>query len=75
VIEIDGSSHDDKGEYDEARDMYLEGLGLIVIHIRAKDVLSNLGGVMEMLYEHPALRASLSEEPPPPFGHPLRGGE
>ena len=55
VIEIDGSSHDYKAEYDEERDKYLESLGLVVIHVRAKDVLGNLGGVMEMLYEHPAL--------------------
>jgi len=63
VIEVDGSSHDDKIEYDEERDCYLEGLGLTVIHIHAKDVLNNLDGVMAMLYDHPALRA------------PLQGGE
>ena len=55
VIEIDGSSHDDKQEYDEARDTYLESLGLTVIHITAKEVLQNLGGVMWWLYQHPAL--------------------
>jgi len=75
VIEIDGSSHDYTGEHDEVRDRYLEGLGLTVIHIPAKEILRNLSGVIELLYEHPALRASLSEEPPPPFGHPFRGGE
>jgi very-short-patch-repair endonuclease len=32
VIEIDGSSHDDKIEYDTERDAYLIGLGLSVIH-------------------------------------------
>ncbi|MCL2816272.1 MAG: DUF559 domain-containing protein [Oscillospiraceae bacterium] len=63
VIEIDGSSHDDKIEYDGERNRYLEGLGLIVIHIFAKDILKNLIGVMDMLNNHPALRA------------PLRGGE
>ena len=70
VIEIDGSSHDYKVEYDEERDRYFESLGLVVIHIRAKDVLGDLGGVMEMMYT-----------PPSPFGHPspclhgLQGGE
>ena len=63
VIEIDGSSHDDKVEYDYKRDKYLERLGLVVIHILAKDVLNNLSGVMAMLNDHPALRA------------PLQGGE
>jgi len=63
VIEIDGSSHDDKVEYDYKRDKYLEGLGLFVIHIPAKNVFNNLSGVMAMLNNHPALRA------------PLQGGE
>jgi len=63
VIEIDGKSHDNKIEYDNERNVYLEGLGLIVIHITAQDVLHNLDGVMKILYNHPALRA------------PLQGGE
>ncbi|MCL1858994.1 MAG: DUF559 domain-containing protein [Oscillospiraceae bacterium] len=63
IIEIDGSSHDDKIEYDGERNHYLEGLGLIVIHIPAKHILNNLSGVMVMLNNHPALRA------------PLHGGE
>jgi very-short-patch-repair endonuclease len=33
VIEIDGSSHDDKIEYDAERDALLQALGLTVIHI------------------------------------------
>ena len=28
VVEIDGSSHDDKYEYDKARDKYMESLGI-----------------------------------------------
>ncbi|MCL2525304.1 MAG: DUF559 domain-containing protein [Betaproteobacteria bacterium] len=56
VIEIDGSSHDNKQEYDQERDAYLKGLGLSVIHIAAVDVLKRLSDVMVMLEEHPALR-------------------
>ena len=59
VIEIDGSSHDSKIECDNKRDEYLEGLGLTVIHILAKDVLNNLNDVMTFLENHPALRAPL----------------
>jgi very-short-patch-repair endonuclease len=59
VIEVDGSSHDGKTEYDSERDAYLEGYGLKIIHIEARDVLYNLDGVMEMLLTHPALRAPL----------------
>jgi very-short-patch-repair endonuclease len=49
VIEIDGQIHDYQFEYDEQRDNYLKELGLKVIHITAKDVLSNLNGVVEYL--------------------------
>lgn len=52
VIEIDGSSHDDKVEYDAARDAYLEGLGLEVIHISDTDVLHNMSGVLDWLHGH-----------------------
>ena len=55
VIEIDGSSHDGKEEYDSERDTFLKGLGLTVIHITARDVLNRLDDVMLMLKNHPAL--------------------
>jgi very-short-patch-repair endonuclease len=56
ILEVDGSSHDDKIEYDAERDAYLTGLGLTVIHIHAKDILSNVDHVVAMLKAHPALR-------------------
>ena len=46
VIEIDGMSHDFKGEYDSVRNDFLLGLGLRVIHIQAKDVLKNVDEVI-----------------------------
>lgn len=49
VIEVDGSSHDDKAEYDAQRDAFLMGLGLCVIHILDVDVKQNLAGVMDSL--------------------------
>jgi very-short-patch-repair endonuclease len=58
VIEIDGSSHDNKQEYDKARDSFLQSLGLTVIHIPVIDVMKNMGGVMEMLFNHPALKGT-----------------
>ena len=61
VIEIDGSSHNDKAEYDAARDEYLQGLGLTIIHIPVAEVMNNLSGVMEMLFNHPALNISPEE--------------
>ncbi|NLA87781.1 MAG: endonuclease domain-containing protein [Clostridiales bacterium] len=55
IIEIDGSSHNDKEEYDAERDAYLTGLGLKVIHISAHSVLHNFDAVMDMLKNHPSL--------------------
>ena len=77
VIEVDGSSHDEKHEYDQERDAFLEGLGLSVIHISAVDVLNRLEEVMLMLDEHPALRVDLSPlTTPSGFAcHPSTGGE
>ena len=59
ILEIDGQSHDNKTEKDRERDEFFESLGITVIHILANDVLNRLNDVMEMLYDHPALRAPL----------------
>lgn len=45
VIEIDGTSHDDKQEYDARRTKYLEGLGLKVIRYNDLMVLKNFHNV------------------------------
>ena len=71
VIEIDGSSHDTKVEYDAKRDAFLESLGLVVIHIPVADVMNNMSGVMKMLYDHPALKGTPSEEENGPPRLPL----
>jgi very-short-patch-repair endonuclease len=41
VIEIDGTSHEEKIEYDKNRDEYLNSLGLKVIHYNDLVVLYN----------------------------------
>jgi len=56
VIEIDGVTHDNKIEYDNIRNEYLEGLGLFVIHVLVEDMFKNLQGVIDMLDNHPALQ-------------------
>jgi very-short-patch-repair endonuclease len=55
VLEIDGSSHDNKADYDTQRDAFLNGLDLTVIHITDTDVKSNLAGVLLFLKGHPAV--------------------
>jgi len=49
VVEIDGSSHDHKVEYDRIREEYLKALGLRVYRIAVLDVMQNLGAVMMAL--------------------------
>ena len=49
VIEIDGSSHDEKEEYDIERDSFLRGLELDVIHFTDSEVKNNLEGVISYL--------------------------
>jgi very-short-patch-repair endonuclease len=46
VIEIDGSSHDNKIDYDAQRDAFLAGLGLTVLHIPDIDVKRDMSGVI-----------------------------
>jgi very-short-patch-repair endonuclease len=47
VIEIDGSSHDGKKEYDEHRERILESYGLKVLHFNDLLVLSNFHSVQK----------------------------
>lgn len=49
IIEIDGSSHDNKAEYDAKRQLYLENLGLKMYRITDIDVKKNLGNAMRLL--------------------------
>ncbi|MGA9212782.1 endonuclease domain-containing protein [Kaistella sp.] len=51
VVEIDGTSHDDKQEYDLKRTTFLENLGLKVFRITDWDVKHNLTAAMKDL-EH-----------------------
>lgn len=62
VIEVDGSSHDDKQFEDKERDCYLNGLGLNVIRLLAKDVLENMEGVVAFLGNHSALTGTPPQE-------------
>ena len=46
VIEIDGSTHNERLEYDAARQAYLEALGFHVIRYQDTEVKQNLQGVL-----------------------------
>ncbi len=78
VFEIDGSSHNDKQEYDQQRDAFLSSLQLKVVRISDKDVLRNIEGVWSFVTESIKDRVEgLAEKSPPrPLGlkekHPPR---
>lgn len=46
VVEIDGSSHDDREEYDAERTRFLESFGIVVYRITNGEILNNLDSVM-----------------------------
>ncbi len=62
MIEVDGSSHNNKPHQDVERDHYLESLALSVIRLLVKDVLQNMEGVVAFLTNHPTLAGTPPEE-------------
>lgn len=49
IIELDGSSHNEKVEYDKERDSYLQSFGLKVLHFKNEDIVNNLDLVLEQI--------------------------
>jgi very-short-patch-repair endonuclease len=52
VVEIDGSNHIGKEEYDKERSNYLISLGLRVYRIQVVDIMQHLPNVMKALEEY-----------------------
>ena len=50
IIEVDGPSHEDSQEADAHRQRVLESYGFEVVRSNNQDVLSNLEGVLDLLY-------------------------
>jgi predicted helicase/very-short-patch-repair endonuclease len=75
VIEIDGSSHDNKEKYDEERQTYLESLGLKVCRIKAGDILNRMSWAMNQVEDFIIENYSaVVNEPPRPLGTPPKEG-
>ena len=49
VIEVDGAFHDFSAARDEERDKWLVNQGFRTIRVRAKDVLQDLDGVLQLI--------------------------
>ena len=77
MFEIDGSSHNDKQEYDQERDASLSSLQLKVVRIPDKDVLRNIEGVWSFRDRVDQSRVEELEEksPPRPLGTPQEGNK
>lgn len=60
IIEIDGNSHSNKGDYDRMRQDKLERLGYTMIRFSEGNVLNNLGDVITQI-QH-AIHALSSQE-------------
>ena len=80
IIEIDGSSHDIKIEYDGIRQAYLESFGLKMYRIKDIDVKKNLINVMSGLENYIIAEYEVTTPPgsdyiTPPVGHTTIGGE
>ncbi len=67
VIEIDGESHEFRGEYDSGRDAWLRSQGLCVLRFTNDDMLAEMEAVLEGIRRH--LIPS-----PPGRGRPRSGG-
>ena len=69
VIEIDGSRHDNKQEYDAKREEYLLSLGLRVYRIQVADIMKRMKIVLQDLENY--IVEQYGEKPPRPSGtHP-----
>ncbi|WP_337175788.1 DUF559 domain-containing protein [Paludisphaera sp.] len=49
VIELDGDSHADRGEYDQSRQAWLESQNLRMLRIANDDVLEDVDAVVEAI--------------------------
>jgi very-short-patch-repair endonuclease len=73
VVEVDGVQHDEpeRVAHDERRTRWLESEGFMVLRVRNGEILDNLGGVAESIFQELARRPEVARSrrvarPPPP---------
>ena len=67
MIEVDGHSHNERGESDRIREKVITQHGYRVLRVSNDDVLNNLDDVCQAILK--------ALDPHPAFGHPLPRGE
>jgi very-short-patch-repair endonuclease len=72
IIELDGASHDfaARRSADEARDAWFQSQGYLVLRFTNEEVLGNLNGVAQAIFE----AASARRLAPPTLSLPHKGG-
>ena len=55
-VEVGGSSHELTTAHDRARDRYLARWGILTLRVAARDVLTNLQGVVDLIIETASTR-------------------
>jgi len=72
IVEVDGESHDSvsRQQTDRRRDEWFASQGYVVLRFTDEQVLTNLGGVIEVIRETESTR---SNEQPPSLPSPTRG--
>jgi very-short-patch-repair endonuclease len=53
IVEVDGGQHyqDEQNRRDKVRDDYMKNLGMKILRVSDREVLQNLHGVVERIYE------------------------
>jgi very-short-patch-repair endonuclease len=65
IVELDGGQHQDRAEYDEARDAWLKAEGYMVLRYWNNEVMGNLEGVLEDIGRMAGVFAESSPSPQP----------
>jgi very-short-patch-repair endonuclease len=60
VVEVDGVYHDRQKEYDEKRDDFMAGHGLLVLRFRNDEVLADIQAVLSKIYSIAIERRNVS---------------
>jgi very-short-patch-repair endonuclease len=63
IVELDGGQHQERAEYDEVRDAWLESEGYTVLRYWNNEVMENLEGVLEDIGR---VAGIFAESPPSP---------
>ena len=65
IVELDGGQHQERAEYDKARDVWLKSEGYTVLRYWNNEVMENMEGVLEDIGQVAGVLAEASPSPLP----------